>query len=84
MKREVAELSGNFRGELFPPDGSEGIRLIFALCVNVGNAEARVRKQEKHCTRWNQGILNPLYEHSVNSTKIIQEDNNERITKNQN
>lgn len=51
MKREVAELSGNFRGELFPPDGSEGIRLIFALCVNVGNAEARVRKQEKHCTR---------------------------------
>lgn len=24
VKREVAELSGNFRGELSPPDGGEG------------------------------------------------------------
>ena len=47
MKREVAELSGNFRGELSPLDGGEGIRLIFALCVNVGNARARVRKSKK-------------------------------------
>ena len=47
MKREVAELSGNFRGELSPPDGGEGIRLIFALCVNVGNARERVRNERK-------------------------------------
>ena len=47
MKREVAELSGNFRGELSPLDGGEGIRLIFALCVNVGNARERVQTSEK-------------------------------------
>ena len=47
MKREVAELSGNFRGELSPQDGGEGIRLIFALCENVGNARARVRSKQK-------------------------------------
>ena len=29
-------------------------------------------------------LKNPLYEHSVNSTKLFQEENNERITKNQN
>ena len=51
MKREVAELSGNFRGELFPPDGGEGIRLIFALCATVGNARARVRTSKDGCTR---------------------------------
>ena len=47
MKREVAELSGNFRGELSSPDEGEGIRLIFALCVNVGNTRARVRSKQK-------------------------------------
>ena len=47
MKREVAELSGNFRGELSSLDGGEGIRLIFALCVTAGNARARVRKGKK-------------------------------------
>ena len=51
MKREVAELSGNFRGELSSPDEGEGIRLIFALCVNVGNTRARVRSKRKTCTR---------------------------------
>lgn len=47
MKREVAELSGNFRGELSSPDEGEGIRLIFALCANVGNTWARVRSKQK-------------------------------------
>ena len=47
MKREVAELSGNFRGELSSLDGGEGISLIFALCVNVGNARARVLSKRK-------------------------------------
>lgn len=47
MKREVAELSGNFRGELSSLDGGEGIRLIFALCATVGNARARVRGGKK-------------------------------------
>ena len=28
MKQEVAELSGNFCGELSPLDGGEGIRLV--------------------------------------------------------
>lgn len=51
MKREVAELSGNFRGELSSLDGGEGIRLIFALCATVGNARARVRMSKDGCTR---------------------------------
>lgn len=60
MKREVAELSGNFRGELSPPDGGEGIRLIFALCVNVGNARARVRSKQKNLYALKNKALEPL------------------------
>ncbi len=53
MKREVAVLSGNFRGELSPLDGGGGIRRIL-LCVQtqethkgvyeVGESSVRVEK----------------------------------------
>ena len=39
---------GEFPLRIVPTeDGGEGIRLIFALCVTVGNARARVRKGKK-------------------------------------
>jgi len=42
MKREVAELSGNFRGELSSQDGGEGNRSVFSLCKELWNTRRRV------------------------------------------
>jgi hypothetical protein len=41
--REVAELSGNFRGELSLPDRGEGARRLFFCAFFHGNAHERVQ-----------------------------------------
>ena len=60
MKREVAELSGNFRRELSPQDGGEGIRCCF-VCVwkqeTHGGVLRAERGTEKPHTPWKQQIL---------------------------
>ena len=46
MKREVAELSGNFRRELSLLDGGEGIRRFF-VCVRDMETHGSVLKAER-------------------------------------
>ena len=45
-KREVAVLSGNFRGACPDLIRSKGFAWVFAVCVNVGNTRARVKVSE--------------------------------------
>lgn len=63
-------LEDNFYGELSPPDGGEGIRWLFALCKKTGNTRSRVLSKQNTVRDLKSGHLNPLYEHSENSTKI--------------
>ena len=51
MKWKVTELSENFHGELSSPDGGEGIRLAFALCLKTGNTRSRVHSKHDPRTR---------------------------------
>ena len=50
MKREVAELSGNFRGELSSLDGGEGIRRIL-LCAQTQETHKGVYEVSKQPVR---------------------------------
>jgi small subunit ribosomal protein S10 len=78
--REVAELSGNFRGELSLPDRGEGARRLFFCAFFHGNAHERVQgiqaKRTLKCRRWS-----PSYENSENSTKKKQEEHMSELQK---
>ena len=70
MKREVAELSGNFRGELSSLDGGEGIRLIFALCATIllifcTNSLSIRTKNKKISRSFYEKLLNYFYNNSL-------------------
>jgi len=81
--REVAELSGNFRGELSLQDRGEGARRLFFCAFFHGNAHERVQgiqaERTLECRR-----QSPSYENSENSTKEETGGTHERITENQN
>ena len=47
MKREVAELSGNFRGECPHLMRAQGFVWSFAVCAKAGNTRQRVRSKRK-------------------------------------
>ena len=86
-KREVAELSGNFRGELSSLDEGEGIRLVFALCAKIRNTrsacdEARQERRSRVHVE-NQGIRTPCTS-IAKTVQKIRRNKNERITENQN
>lgn len=75
MKREVAELSGNSRGELSPLDGGEGIRWLL-LCVKNKGTHGDVYRQAGFLETGNKNTVhvekaqrNPLYRYSVNVQK---------------
>ena len=59
MKREVARLFGNFRGASPDTISDEGTRLVFQLCVNVGNAHKRVKVSKNLKTRWKSRLYGP-------------------------
>jgi hypothetical protein len=58
MKRKVAELSGNFRRELSPQDGGEG---IYAVRVGVKKENTRKRVQASEGPETLKTEQNPLY-----------------------
>ncbi len=54
MKREVAELSGNFRRELSSQDEGEGNRSVFSLCKELWNTRRRVKASDHENTLKNR------------------------------
>ncbi len=55
MKREVAVLSGNFRGELSELDSGEGIRLDFCCDYKTKKHTAACKDSSKALYRWKLG-----------------------------
>ena len=91
MKQEVAELSGNFYGELSPLDGGEGVRRLL-LCVKnkeTHGAVCKVSDSIAHVEKWAIERFRPYHERTpctsiAKTVQKFQEENNERITENQN
>ena len=81
MKREVAELSGNFRRELSPLDGGEG---IYAVGVGVKKENTRKRVNTSERLKTLKIAQTPCTGNSENSTKRKLEEQNERTSEDQN